>query len=128
MAGGIGEEILEAGAWMAMAKEQSLLVLIKRDQSGEDRLDTQDVMQQTGVCVAPLPGSARKDCAISSRMSQLFQSAMKACRINASNFIEGIDDDAGRSCSFEDAGFDWLGAKPRSKTCQQGRFSRPWLG
>ena len=44
MAGGIGQEILEAGVWMAMAKEQSLLVLIKGDQSGEDWLDTQDFM------------------------------------------------------------------------------------
>ena len=27
MAGGIGEEILEAGVWMAMAKEQSVAAL-----------------------------------------------------------------------------------------------------
>ena len=61
-------------------------------------------------------------------MSQLFQRTMKACRINASNLIEGIDDDARRSRSFKDAGFDWLGAEPRRETCQQGRFSCPWLG
>ena len=40
MAGGIGEEILETGVRMAMAKGQSLLVLIKWGQSGEDWLDT----------------------------------------------------------------------------------------
>ncbi len=128
VAGGIGEEILEAGVRMAMAKEQSLLVLIKGDQSGEDWLDTQDVMQQTGVRVAPFPGSTRQDCAVSSRMPQLFQSAMKACGINASNLIEGIDDDARRSRSFEDAGFDWRCAKARSQTCQQRGFSCPWFG
>lgn len=55
VAGGIGEEILEADVWMTMAKEQSLLVLIKRDQSGEGRLNTQYVMQQAGVRVASLP-------------------------------------------------------------------------
>lgn len=128
VAGGIGEEILEVGVRVAMAKKQSLFVLIKRDQSGEDRLGAQDVMQKTSVCVAPFPRSARQDCAISSRMSQLFQSAMKACGINASNLIEGIDDDAGRSRSFEDACFDWRCAETRRKTGQQRSFSCPWFG
>lgn len=32
-----------------MAKKQRLLVLIKRNQSGEDWLDTYDVMQQAGA-------------------------------------------------------------------------------
>ena len=128
MAGGIGEEILEAGVRMAMAKEQSLLVLIKGDQSGEDWLDTQYVMQQTCVRVAPCPRTTRQDCAVSSRMSQLLQSAMKACQINAGNLIESVDDDAGRSRSFEDAGFDWRCAKARGQTCQQRGFTCPWFG
>ncbi|MBK5946019.1 hypothetical protein CCR83_06025 [Rhodobacter veldkampii DSM 11550] len=125
---GIGEEILEAGVSMAMAKKQRLLVLIKRNQSGEDWLDTHDVMQQAGVGVAPFPGSTRQDCAISPGMSQLFQSAMKACRINASNLIESIDDNAGRSRSFEDACLDWRCAKARRETGQQRSFSCPWFG
>lgn len=125
MAGGIGQEILEAGVWMAMAKEQSLLVLIKGDQSGEDWLDTQDVMQQTGVRVAPFPRSTRQDCAVSSRMPQLFQSAMKASGINASNLIEGIDYDAGRSRSFEDTGFDWRCAKSAQPDLPAARIFLP---
>ena len=119
MAASVGEEVLEVCIWMSMVKDQSLLILIKWDQPGEDWLDTHDVAQKASVRFAPLPGSARQDCAISSGMSQLFQSAMKPCRINASNFIEGIDDDAGRSRSFEDAGFDWRCAKARGKTCEQ---------
>lgn len=56
---GIGKEGLEAGVCMSVPKEQSLLVLIKRDQPGEDWLYTREVMQEASVRVAPLPGSAR---------------------------------------------------------------------
>ena len=125
MTGCSGEKVLEAGVLMSMSKEQRLLALIKWDQSGEDWLDTHKVVQQASVCVAPLPGATRQDCAICPRMTQFFQRAMKACRINASNLIECVDDNAGRARSLEDAGLDRGGAKACCKTRQHGGLSRP---
>jgi hypothetical protein len=113
---------------MSVTEEQGLLVLIKWDQPRNDWFHTHDVMQQTSVRVAPLSGPARQDCAICSRVTQFFQSAMKAGGINTSNLVESIDNNAGRTRSFKDAGFDWRCAKAGRKTCQQRRFSRPWLG
>ncbi|WHZ36486.1 hypothetical protein [Sagittula sp. MA-2] len=128
MAGGIGKEVFEAGVWMSVTEEQSPLVLIKWDQPRNDWFHTHDVMQQTSVRVAPLSGPARQDCAICSRVTQFFQSAMKAGGINTSNLVESIDNNAGRTRSFKDAGFDRCGAEACCNTCQQCSFSRPRFG
>ncbi|MCF8520241.1 MAG: hypothetical protein K9G81_16740 [Rhodobacteraceae bacterium] len=128
MTGGIGKKALEAGVWMSMSKELTLLLLIKWNQPRKDWLDTDEVVQQASVRVAPFPRSARQDSAICSRMAQLLQRAMKACGINASNLVECVDHNAGRVRSFKDAGFDRGGAKACCKTRQKCGFSRPRFG